>query len=227
MFDTQDRLDDMLDKITSMMSKFTAQDSNQNRPFKPKIYQEKGEDKLEIIIIKIGIKVGISNSGNRRMSYRGRAQYRQKYRGRLQHDQIYRNFRKENFRRMQNYRDQNFRGRYRGNIRNDNFGRGRCRSRERQYSGNFRRSDRSSSRSKSGSRVSINRDGIRCFKCWEYDHFAKDCLNISDTEEEQSEQIQQMLNLEEDKTTLKVIVADTYKNLIKANSEETIDHLNL
>ena len=55
---------------------------------------------------------------------------------------------------------------------------------------------------------------------------AKDCLNISDTEKEQSEEIQQMLNLEEDKTTLKDLVADTEENLIRANSEETIDHLN-
>ena len=37
----QDRFDDKLDKITSMMSKVTAQGSNQNRPFKPKIYQDK------------------------------------------------------------------------------------------------------------------------------------------------------------------------------------------
>ena len=37
-FDTQDRLDNKLDKITSMMSKLTAQGSNQNRPFKSKIY---------------------------------------------------------------------------------------------------------------------------------------------------------------------------------------------
>ena len=35
-----------------------------------------------------------------------------------------------------------------------------------------------------------------------------------------------MLNLEEDRTALKVLVADTYKNLITANSEETINHLN-
>ena len=40
-FDTQDMLEDKLDKITSMMSKLTAQDSSQNRPFKPKIYQAK------------------------------------------------------------------------------------------------------------------------------------------------------------------------------------------
>ena len=37
-FDTQDRLDDKIDKPTSMMSKLSFQGSNQNRPFKPKIY---------------------------------------------------------------------------------------------------------------------------------------------------------------------------------------------
>ena len=62
------------------------------------------------------------------------------------------------------------------NYRNDNFGRGRSRSRDRQYLGNFRRNDRSiSSRSRSGSRVSTNRDRIRCYKCRVYDHFAKYC----------------------------------------------------
>ena len=66
--------------------------------------------------------------------------------------------------------------------------------------------------------MSTNRDKIRCFKCREYDHFAKDCKNISETEKGQSEQIQQMLNLEEDKTALKVCLgADTYENLIRAN----------
>ena len=35
-----------------------------------------------------------------------------------------------------------------------------------------------------------------------------------------------MLNLEEDKTALKVLAADTYVDLIKANSEKTIYHLN-
>ena len=42
--------------------------------------------------------------------------------------------------------------------------------------------------------------------------FSKDCPNISDIEKEQSEQIQQMLNLEGDKTALKVPAADTYKD---------------
>ena len=110
-------------------------------------------------------------------------------------------------------------------IEEDFSGRGRSKSRERQYLGNFRRNERSSSRSRSGSRASTNRNRIRCFKCREYDQFAKDCLNISDTEKE--EQIQQMLNLEEDKTSIKVLEAETYEDLIRANLEETIDHLNL
>ena len=187
---------------------------------------EKGEDELEIIIIKLNTKVD-TNSGDSRNSYRCRAQYRQNYRGRSQYDQNYRgDFRKGNIRGMKNYRDKNFRVGYRDNFRNDNFGKGRSRSRERQYSGNFRRNDRSSSRSRSGSRPSTNRDRIRCFKCREYGHFAKDCPNISETEKEQSEQIQQMLNLEEDKTALKVLMTDIYANLIRENSEETIDHLN-
>ena len=47
------------------------------------------------------------------------------------------------------------------------------RSRERQYSGSFRRNDRNSSRLRSGSRASTNRDRIRCFKCREYNHFSQ------------------------------------------------------
>ena len=39
--------------------------------------------------------------------------------------------------------------------------------------------------SRSGPRASTNRDRIRCFKWREYDHFAKDCLNVSETEKEQ------------------------------------------
>ena len=39
--DTQDSLDDKIDRLTSMMSKLTAQDDNQNKQFKPKIYQSR------------------------------------------------------------------------------------------------------------------------------------------------------------------------------------------
>ena len=39
------------------------------------------------------------------------------------------------------------------------------------------RSD-SSCRSQLNSRVSTNRDRVRCFKCKEYDHFADECPNL-------------------------------------------------
>ena len=74
-------------------------------------------------------------------------------------------------------------------------------------------------------RASTNRDRIRFFKCREYDHFAKVCPN-SDTEKV-SEQIQQMFNLDEDKTALKVLMVDTYDNLIRTNSDDAVDHSNL
>ena len=80
-------------------------------------------------------------------------------------------------------------------------------SREREYSHNFRRDDRSSSRSKSHSRASTNRDRIRCFKCREYDHFPDNCPN-SDTGE--SEQIQQLYNLDENQMALQILVSNTY-----------------
>ena len=40
-FDTQNSLDDKIDKLTSLMSKLTAHDNNQNKQFTPKIYQIK------------------------------------------------------------------------------------------------------------------------------------------------------------------------------------------
>ena len=38
---TQDSLDEKIDRLTSMMSILTAQGDNQNKQFKPKIYQSK------------------------------------------------------------------------------------------------------------------------------------------------------------------------------------------
>ena len=40
-FDTQDSLDDKIDKLTSMMSKLAAQDNNKNKQFQPKMYQSR------------------------------------------------------------------------------------------------------------------------------------------------------------------------------------------
>ena len=40
-FNTQDGLEEKIDRLMSMMSKLTTQDYNQNKQFKPKIYQVK------------------------------------------------------------------------------------------------------------------------------------------------------------------------------------------
>ena len=139
---------------------------------------------------------------------------------------IEKNYRRDNFRNMQNYRGQNFRGGYKRNYTNVNFGRGRSRSRERQYSGNFRRNNRSSSRSRSGSRASTNRDRSKCYKCRKYDQFAHNCP-VSQVEK-QSEKIQQMHNVNKEQIALKVLATDTYNSLngIISVDETIVDHLN-
>ena len=71
-------------------------------------------------------------------------------------------------------------------------------------------------------RACTNRDRITYFKCKEYDHFANNCPN-SGTEGES----EQMYNLDENQTVLQILAPDSYENLIRINSEDAIDHLNL
>ena len=76
-------------------------------------------------------------------------------------------------------------------------------------------------------RASTNRDRIRCYKCREYDHFAKDCP--TSREEKEMEQLQQMLNLEDEQISLKSLVTNAQDNFSRVNSEENLrpGHLNL
>ena len=89
--------------------------------------------------------------------------------------------------------------------------------------------DRSSSntRSRSGSRVSANRDRIGCYKCREYDHFAKD--HPTTKEEREADEIQQMFNLDEEQTSLKMLAIETYDSLNHISSLEKIrsEHFNV
>ena len=52
-FDMQDSLDDKIDKLTSMVSKLTAQDGNQNKQFKSKYTKVNREDNQEFFLIEI------------------------------------------------------------------------------------------------------------------------------------------------------------------------------
>ena len=126
----------------------------------------------------------------------------------------------------QTFGRQNSREEYKGNYRNENYSRkrGRSRSRERSFLGsiNNRRNNRntSNSRSRSGLRTSTNRDRIRCYKCREYDHFAKACPTSK--EEREIKQIQQMFSLHDGQTSLKILAMDTYDSVNKINSSENI-----
>ena len=82
-FDMQDRLDEKGDKLISIMSKLTAQGNNQNKQFKPKIYQGKwiGQSRNYYDQGNYQNKYRL-NGGNRRTSFRRRGQYGQKIKGR-------------------------------------------------------------------------------------------------------------------------------------------------
>ena len=66
------------------------------------------------------------------------------------------------------------------------------RSRERQISRTTSRERDTRSRSRSSPQVSTNRDRSRCYRCNEYDHFARECPNIM-SNEEQIENLQMLL----------------------------------
>ena len=83
----------------------------------------------------------------------------------------------------------------------------------------------SNSRSRSGSRASTNRDRIRCFKCREYNHFARECPTRQESRE--TEQIKQMFNMDEDQTILKTPLTHTEKDEMIITLTEARDNLNL
>ena len=178
-FNTRDELGDKIDKLTVVMSRLAVKDTHEKRPFNPQIYKSRGQHRS----------YG-QGSYQSRLGSRNRGQFmdnrpRQNYRG-------------NNFRgNTRGYSRQNNRGNW-GNERYNDYNRNRNRLRERTFTRNYSSNrDRSSSNSRLrlGSRANTNRDRIRCYKCREYDHFARDCPNSR--EERDLEQLQQMLNMEE------------------------------
>ena len=226
-------LEDNIDKLTAMMDKLAARDSEVNRIFKPQIYQSKRRGQSRNFFDahnydRVNYRnIYRSNSSDMRIQYaynRCRPRYEQNYR----REKFRGNMRPYQHPGIQNSRE------YRGNYRNEKYSRdrGRSRSRERSFSRNsnisrINNNSTSNSRSQSGSRVSTHRVRIRCYKFREYDHFTKDCPTSK--EEREIEQIQQVFNLDKEQTSLKALTTDTYDSFNKINSIENTrqEHLNL
>ena len=77
-FDMQDSLDDKIGKLTSKLSKLTAQDNIHNKQFKPKIYRcrQRGQSRYNYNQGNYQNRYRW-NSEDRRTSFRGRGQYEQ------------------------------------------------------------------------------------------------------------------------------------------------------
>ena len=131
---------------------------------------------------------GLGNKRNRDRDYQNnRSNYRrqnsnQGYDQRFRHRSISRECNRSRSRYRSTVRE-NFENRYRNN---------QSRSRERQRSRTTSRERDTRSRSRSSSQVSTNRHRLRCYRCNEYDHFAKECPNTM-LEEEQIKNLQMLL----------------------------------
>ena len=186
-FDTRDEIGDKIYTLTVMLGNLAAKDNNEKRPFKTQIYQSRGR----------GQNRGYSqrNYQNRnRLNDRSSSRDRGQFRGRPRLEQDYRGNNFQN--NAKGYGRQHSR-RECSNDRCAGYNRDQDRPRERSFSGSYsgnRVRSANSSRSRSGSRASTNRDRIRCYNCSQYDHFARDCS--TSREERDLNQLQQMLNME-------------------------------
>ena len=79
----------------------------------------------------------------------------------------------------------------------------------------------SNSRLRSGSTANTNRDRIRSYRSREYDHFTRDCPTTR--EEREIEQLQQMLNLEENQTSL---LTNSQNSTVESSRVSPLNHMN-
>ena len=161
-FDARDVLErnsENMERMTALMDKMYIKIDQKDVPYKPQIHQKgrRGQNRQNI---------GQNNNWQRNRSFSRERNYNS-YRG---------------FGRGRGYfRRGGFQGRNSGNFRRNNS-RDRNKEDRRPWRQSRERGIRTrsdlSSRSRSNSRVSTNRDRVRCFKCREYDHFANECPNL-------------------------------------------------
>ena len=226
-FDTREELGDKIDKLVVMIGKLATRESRTNRQFKQQIHQSRGRCQNRSYSQR-----SYQNRyrQNNRLHSRDRGQYRQDRSRPRYEPRNEQNYRRGNFRgNVSNDGRQNSRGEYRNNYRNDSYGRSRNMSRDRSFPtnyGNNRTGSTSNSGSSSGSRAITNRDRIHCYKCREYDHFARDCP--TSREKREVGQLQRMLKLGDEQAATPSI-SDMQEDLIRMSSEENlrVNHLNL
>ena len=178
-FNNRDELGDKIDKLTVMMNRLVVRGTHEKRPFKPQIYKGRGQHRSYD-----------QASYQSRLGSRNRGQFMDN-------------------RPRQNYRGNKFRGNTRGysrkiieeimemkgimTIMGTEIGQ------EKEHLQEITEVTETEAQviadRDSGSRAHTNGDRIRCYKCREYEHFARDCPNSR--EERDLEQLQQMLNMEE------------------------------
>ena len=72
-FDTQDRLEDKIDRLTVMVSKLATNEEGVNKQFKPKIYQNKRRGQTRNFYDRCNYQNRYRlNSGDRRIPFSGR-----------------------------------------------------------------------------------------------------------------------------------------------------------
>ena len=183
------------------------QKEENNRPFKPQIHQKKRRGQNQ------------QNFGDRDRNRpfsrdRQRQNFRPNYRRHLQdrriqhgHENRRGSYRHQHYNNRGDSRDrgrENFRRNF-SNDRNDNRDRNRSRTRERSLTP--RRNDRRynspntnlGTRNRSTSRVTMNRDRVRCYRSREYDHIANICPNAVTDDSD---------GYESDRATLQLITAE-------------------
>ena len=196
-----------LETVTSMMYNMSMQQDKTKKPFKPQVYQKRGRGQRQ------NYNRDRSRNNNRQGQGFGQNRCRNDYR---------RNGFAQNFRRN----DSRDRGR---RSFNRSYSSDRSRSRERSLSSRRYNNNngqygnpglRSRSRSRSNSRITMNRDRIRCYKCREYDHFVNECPNVGTRKSDGHEL---------DNAALQVMATDTepcYTHDIVSYMEDT-EYLNL
>ena len=236
--ETLERNSDCIDKLTSLVSDMKMSIDRKQSPYKPKIYQgrsrNQNRNRQNFSPRNRSFSRGRNQSGNRgNYNYRNnyRPNYRNRSRGRWNNHRS--GDRNSNYQvnNRQGYNRPNysqntqrtFRNRSQSRDRTGNYNtdytRGRSRDRNNDRPTQSRRSTlsrgRYESRSRSNSRVSTNRDRMRCYRCREYDHFASECPNTPTDEEPDGD--------DADPASLQMMTQDYYPT----DSEGEIGYLNL